>query len=348
MSQPSLLQSTSTQLDMGYFSRLMPMAQFEPDRLLELSKHIRIRTVPAGTTLFHRGDENNVVYYLMQGDIDLQVNTARIELNAKDPQAKQPVDPHNPHQFTAITRSSVELIEIDCDLLDVFASPDQRDYYNAAKYKPSHSQTEKGMDVVLKSRILQMIPPVNIKVLLEKFEQVHYRRNQIVFRQNSTGDYYYIIKSGGCAVLKYSENEKAWHVVADLGPGQGFGEEALLSDKLRNATVMMANDGTLLRLSREDFDRLIKTPVVKTVDRDNAVEILQNGGLCIDIRSADEFVSDPYFDGALNISMSELRESIEKIPVNRPLLIYSTNEQRSACAAYILLAHGFEVLVIRQ
>ena len=193
-----------------------------------------------------------------------------------------------------------------------------------------------------------MIPPVNIQILLNKFEEIHVSKNQIIFRQESKGDYYYLIKSGGCAVLKYESPEDGWHVVADLGPGTGFGEEALISEKTRNATVIMSTDGVLLRLSREDFNELIKTPVVKTVQCDNAMELVKNGAIAVDINEADEEQSNLTLPESIHIPMSKLRTSMDEIAGNRPLLIYGNNEQRSACAAYILIAHGFEALVLRK
>ena len=39
--------------------------------------------------------------------------------------------------------------------------------------------------------------------------------------------------------------------LATLGPGDAFGEEALLSDSPRNSTVTMLQDGEVLRLSKQ-------------------------------------------------------------------------------------------------
>lgn len=348
MSQHSQIQSAPANIDIDYFSSLMPMAQLEQERLLELSKHVRIKILPPGTSLFDRGDDNQVVYYLMTGELDLVVNSVSTVLSAASPQAKQPVDPHNPRHFTAIARTSVNIIEIDRDLLDIFVMRDKRDFYNVTKLKRAKSKDDNDMNAVLQSKIFQMIPPVNIQILLKRFEEIKVRKNQIIFRQKSKGDYFYIIKSGSCAVLRFNSPEDGWHVVADLGPGDGFGEGALLSDKARNATVMMSNDGVLLRLSREDFDQLIKTPVLKTVSYENATGLVKEGALCVDIRSTEEYAAEKCFADSIHIPMNNLRDSIHNIPKNRPLLIYSNNEQRSACAAYILIAHGFEVLVLQK
>ena len=348
MSQLPQTVSTEAKISVDYLSSLVPLANLEPERLIELSKHIRIKSLPAGMTLFKRGDDNQIVYYLLDGEIDLLVNTANTTLSMSSPQASQPIDPHNPRHFTAMARTPVNVIEIDSDLLDIFVARNQRDFYFSAKVKNKKSKANGDMEVVLRSKIFQMIPPVNIQILLEKFEEVPVNKNQIIFRQEAKGDYYYLIKSGTCAVLKYESPKDGWHVVADLGPGAGFGEEALISEKARNATVIMSTDGVLLRLSREDFDKLIKTPVVKTVQYDNAIELANNGAIAIDINETEEESSDLSFPETIHIPIKKLRASLDKIPANHPLVIHSKNEQRSACAAYILIAHGFEALVLRK
>lgn len=348
MSQPFTARSTDISIGLNSLSTLMPMARLERERLLELSKHIRVKSLPAGTTLFERGDDNQTVYYLITGDIDLKVKTMSIIFCAGSPQAKQPIDPHHPRQFTAVTRTPVEIIEIERELLDIFVARDKRNLYHASKAKRRSLSGDHDMDTILQSKIFQMIPPVNIQVLLNKFEEVKMQRGQIIFRQNAKGDYYYLIKSGSCAVLKYDNPQDGWRIVAELEPGYGFGEEALLSDKPRNASVIVSSDGTLLRLAREDFDQLIKTPVVKTVSYDNALQLVASGAIVVNIQEVDEEASDALFAESLNIPMSRLRASLDEIPGQHPLLVYSNNEHRSACAAYILIAHGFEVLAVKK
>jgi CRP-like cAMP-binding protein len=45
--------------------------------------------------------------------------------------------------------------------------------------------------------------------------------------------------------------------LAELKEGDAFGEEALVADTVRNATVVMKTDGMLLRLSKQDFNELL-------------------------------------------------------------------------------------------
>jgi CRP-like cAMP-binding protein len=58
--------------------------------------------------------------------------------------------------------------------------------------------------------------------------------------------------------------------LAELKEGDAFGEEALVADTVRNATVVMNTDGMLLRLSKQDFNDLLRAPLLQKVTGDEA------------------------------------------------------------------------------
>jgi hypothetical protein len=66
-------------------------------------------------------------------------------------------------------------------------------------------------------------------------------------RQGDSGDTYYVIETGSATVAVDGS------VVLNLGPGDGFGEVALLLDVPRQATVTATTDMTLLTLARDPF-----------------------------------------------------------------------------------------------
>ena len=68
-----------------------------------------------------------------------------------------------------------------------------------------------------------------------------------MFRQGDVGDRYYVIESGEVEVLGDGV------AVTTLGPGEGFGEVALLRDSRRTATVMARTDVRLRAMLSSRF-----------------------------------------------------------------------------------------------
>ena len=69
----------------------------------------------------------------------------------------------------------------------------------------------------------------------------------VVFEDNAPGDTLYIIESGRVQVSKTLENGQE-HVFAELGPGEFFGEMALLEEKPRSARVSTLTPTSLLAM----------------------------------------------------------------------------------------------------
>ena len=81
--------------------------------------------------------------------------------------------------------------------------------------------------------------------------QEHYEPGQDVFRQGELGDRLYIILSGGAAVRRRDGEEE--RVLAQLAPGQCFGEMALVNMATRNATVTCTAAMDVLSLPKKEF-----------------------------------------------------------------------------------------------
>ena len=96
------------------------------------------------------------------------------------------------------------------------------------------------------SRLFSKLPAANIRILLEEIQKVSVRAGDIIIRQGDAGDYYYIIETGTCRVTRQVDPHGSEVLLAELGPGNAFGEEEMVSGTSRNATVVMATDGELL------------------------------------------------------------------------------------------------------
>ncbi|MFB0538157.1 MAG: cyclic nucleotide-binding domain-containing protein [Anaerolineae bacterium] len=97
----------------------------------------------------------------------------------------------------------------------------------------------------------------DIQRIVPLVSETHYPKGAAIVRQGERDDTFYIVDSGQVVVLRRTEPGAPQAVLSYLGPGQYFGEVALLTGRPRNATVQATLDTHLLYLRKADFDRLL-------------------------------------------------------------------------------------------
>ena len=95
-----------------------------------------------------------------------------------------------------------------------------------------------------------------LRAISKLVKQEEHPAGSVVGRQGETGQTAYIVESGELHV-RHVDSQGIERVVASLGPGDFFGEASLLLGEPRDATVEVAQDATLLSLSKETFDALL-------------------------------------------------------------------------------------------
>lgn len=112
-----------------------------------------------------------------------------------------------------------------------------------------HAVGERDQDVRLLQRVpmLRVLPLPSIEQLARALQPVAVPAGEQVFAQGDLGELYYVIEAGEVEVVGDGR------VVAALGPGEGFGEIALLRRSPRTATVRARTDLRLRALSGASF-----------------------------------------------------------------------------------------------
>lgn len=91
---------------------------------------------------------------------------------------------------------------------------------------------------------------------LENYE-VKFKEGSIIFCEFEPGEEMYIVKEGKVRISKI-QNQKE-KIIDVIGPGEMFGEMALIDNERRTATIVAETDVTLIRVDRDNFEMLAKT-----------------------------------------------------------------------------------------
>jgi hypothetical protein len=85
--------------------------------------------------------------------------------------------------------------------------------------------------------------------------QFRFSPGELVFRQGEPGDLVYSIVSGEVEILREMPDGEE-RLLATMGPGEYFGEMALISDAARTATVRARTEVEIVGMGRADFTTL--------------------------------------------------------------------------------------------
>lgn len=100
-----------------------------------------------------------------------------------------------------------------------------------------------------------------LQLVAAQLDSLEAPAGQTIFRHGDPGDRFYVIESGEVSVrLAASDGAPQENEVerARLGPGEYFGEIALLMDLPRTATVVTTRPTTLLTLDAEKFNEMVR------------------------------------------------------------------------------------------
>jgi CRP-like cAMP-binding protein len=298
--------------------------------------------------LFKEGDNEKRTYYLVAGSIEFRQEERAIgTIRAGTPEARAALAPGLPRRFTARAATDIEYIVIDSDLLDVLLTWDQTGQYEVAELRGDDLEVSGDwMTTLLQTKAFHRIPPANIQAIFMRMQRINYRAGDVVIKQGTEGDYFYVVVAGKCVVTRETPLNKEGIKLAELGSGDSFGEEALIAEAKRNATVTMSTDGTLMRLGKNDFQTLLNEPLLQWVDYDKAKEIVAQGGKWLDVRLPSEF-QNFRIDGAVNIPLYFIRLKLNALDKNTQYVVCCDTGRRSSAAAYILSERGFEAFVLQ-
>ena len=334
--------------------RFEPFSRFSETHLNDIRRRSDIVAHPKGKILFKRDEVDTRLHFLLEGSVDLaDANFNVVPVEAGSERAVQSLDVAGPHTLTAITTSPVRLLSVQKDVVDLVLTWDQAGNYMVADLSAGEREGVEldWMSNLLQSALFAQIPPANIQRLFTRFQEITFTAEQPVVVQGEAGDFFYVLKAGRARIVRRMtvEGQSRDLTLAELRPGDVFGEDALIGDAPRNASVVMITDGSLMRLNKEDFQSLLQHPVLRFVDWPTYLELARTGGTVelLDVRLPLEF-KQGRIKGARNLPLHALRQQLQTLSQDCTYVTTCDGGRRSQLAAYILNQHGFDAVVLKD
>ena len=335
-------------LDRELLKQFSPLSGLKPENQADLASKSQVQETEAGRYVFRQNDADKRTVYLVKGEIELRSAEKVVRvITGGSEEARHPLAPQIPRHLSARAKTNVEWFGVDSDLLDIMLTWDQTGAFEVGELQAQEeSPADDWMTTILQTKAFHRIPPANIQAVLMRMENIARKAGDVIIKQGDEGDYFYIVTSGKCVVTRETPTNKAGIKLAELVTGDGFGEEALISDAKRNATITMLTDGSLVRLAKDDFKKLLNEPSQKWVAIEEAQKLAADGAQWLDVRLPSEF-ENKHQDGAINIPLYFIRLKLDTLDSKKKYLVYCDTGRRSSAGAYILSERGFDVYVLK-
>lgn len=327
------------------------LAKFSPfntltfEYLSKVMEKASLKEFSKGGIVFKRGRELNEAMYLVSGNVDLidaQFETTSVSSEAE--LHRVPLNNTSPTQVSAVARSEVTVLAVERDFLDLVIAWSESGSDEPEEIESEVDEDSDWMSSLLQSPLFNKIPPGNIRQLFARFKADKVSADEVILREGERGEYFYVLASGSAMVM-----DKQGNILAALRPGDYFGEEALVGDTTRNATIKMLTAGKLMRLNKEDFITLLQEPVRRFITYPELLKniISDTRYQIIDVRLPLErrFQSVPK---SRNIPLSQLRKTLPGLDQSQIYVITDDAGRRSDVAAQLFNQAGLEALILKD
>ncbi len=338
------------QIDRATLKTLEPLNRLNPILLDELANKSIVENVPAGRIICRHSEKDSRQIYLLSGQIEVATpGETKTKVIKSKTALKKPIAEGSPRKETLKAKADSTLLYIDADLLELLMSdePELNTVYEVSEIDAGNSDGDDWMLTFLQSPAFLQLPTENIQKLLTHLEEIPVKKDQVVIQQGGNDDNYYIIKSGSCNVHRQPYKDAASVLLAVLPTGSGFGEEALISNGTRNATITMRENGALMRLKKKDFLNLLINPLIPYFDYAEMQDKVNQGSVILDVRAETESKQKP-IPSSVNVPLSMLRVEFNNLNADREYLLICNDGSQSAAAAFLMIQNGLKCSVLKN
>jgi CRP-like cAMP-binding protein len=324
-----------------YFSSLS-------DGALELlSKKLQVVEYPSGTEIIKEGTPADAFFFISRGEVEVVKTTkwgqkAKIDVAGRgEAFGEMALLTCSPRTCSIFAKSDVILLKLSKNEFEEVVNMD----YAFSQILEHRVQSYAQFHRIKTLQPFALLQPEKMAMIKDKLKEEKYVSGENILTQGEKGDVYYIIKSGKVAVLKKMMTDEVEHV-ATMEEGHGFGEEALITDSPRNATVQAVEETVVWTLSKADFDSIMKSTFLKEINPEEVLSRTDDKINYLDVRMKMEF-DEEHIPGAVHRPLNELREKYSELDMFKEYHVYCLVGARSAAAAFLMNSQGFQARSIK-
>jgi putative peptide zinc metalloprotease protein len=213
-------------------------------RLLEVARAMHALDVPRGVEVVRQGEAADSFFLVVQGVFEVLVDGHQIRLERGDYFGERALLHRTPRSATVTAIEPSRVLMLDQAAFDTLLAGDL----------VVRARLEAALDYrqgVAEMALFRDLSPAELDLLLARLVPLEAATGETIIRQGDSGERFYVVRSGAVEVQRDGQP------LARLGPGDAFGEIALLLDVPRTASVTAVEPTRLLALEAHDFRDLL-------------------------------------------------------------------------------------------
>lgn len=214
-----------------------------------LVKAFELKKFAVEDVLMKQGDEGDCFYVLEEGITDVVIDNVG-KVAEKDGKGENnfvgelALLYNAPRSATIVAQTAVTAWALD------------RTTFKTIMMESSKGETESKLAFLAKVQLLDPLSEQEKLQLSDSLKSKSYAEGDIIIKEGDTGDEMYIIEEGTVICTKNTDGVEV-NCSPELGPGNFFGELALLNDQARQATVKALSKLSVLSIDRATFKRVL-------------------------------------------------------------------------------------------
>lgn len=252
--QPRVINKTPEQRTriMERLQKAFMFASLDPKEQDIIINSMEEKKVKANEWIIKQGDEGDNLYVIDKGTLECY---KQLSQNSQPERIKT----YNPGEsfgelallYNAPRAASIKT-STDCVLFAL-----DRDTFNHIVKDAIIRRRQRFEDTLSKIELLETMDPYERSKIADVAIPVQFKTGDYIIRQGEAGDKFYFIEEGNATATKILPGRNDPEVVYSYGPGDYFGELALLKGEARAANVVAKTNLSLLALDRVTFDRVL-------------------------------------------------------------------------------------------
>jgi CRP-like cAMP-binding protein/tRNA A-37 threonylcarbamoyl transferase component Bud32 len=204
-----------------------------------------METLPAGTVIIKQGEVGDFFYVVDEGHVSFSVDGNHVGACGRGGSFGELALLYNcPRAATCLANTTCRAWKVD-----------QRTFrYMLANN--TASQQKDIHDVLRKVPFLSELDESNMLRISDALTSVTFPEGERIINKGDVGEVFYILREGKVKVHDIGFGDSQY-VDQEIGPGDWFGERALLTGDARSAHVTAITNCTTLCLSRETFEKVL-------------------------------------------------------------------------------------------